>query len=82
MIRSMLRTCRAIRTWSMLKHDTAAQLGEPRVELERALAKHLLDCGLLFLLRCKLMVAYLIEALEANGPLQGSEHPKSLVFLA
>ena len=56
--RSMLRTTRAIRTWLMLKHDTAAQLGEPRMKLERALAKHLLDCSFLFLLRCKLMVAY------------------------
>ena len=53
MIRSMLRTSRAIRTWLLMKHDTAALLGEPRIELERALAKHLLDCSLLFLLRCR-----------------------------
>lgn len=40
----------------MLKHDTAALLGEPQIELERALAKHLLDCSLLFLLKCTHMI--------------------------
>ena len=58
MIRSMLRISKAIRTWMLLKHNATALLGEPRVDLERALAKHLLDCSLLFLLKCKNMIVY------------------------
>ena len=48
----MLRTSRAIHTWLLLKHDTAVFLGEARTAFPRCLAKHLLDCSLLYPCKC------------------------------